>query len=392
MNAGPWTSPIRILPSMRLNTRLIDRRLPGRAWRWVKRQAAVLTGVRPPIRCDTLRNVAAAAGGSVAVRRQPREERFTLPTIATPEVVGWFRQHESHRFDEEVCCRIPSGRVVGPGVILSPDGTTIARDVSISFGEPDDAHWMLRETTIPPPRRLAGDTASVATISGHTYYHWLLEELPRFQAAAARGHDAIIAHRRLLGDWPDRIGCRARIVDAGSGHHFRCESLTVESLYGITGNPNAELVDIVRGIGAGLPAADIDYGDKIFVSRARASIRRLANEEHLWAHLEATGFRRLTLETMPWHHQVAAFARARVVVAPHGAGLANLLFCRPQTRIVELFHPGYLHWCFWHLASLCDMDYRPVVGDGDGPLRHDFRHNGSDITVAWDALSATLAD
>ena len=336
--------------------------------------------------------MATAAGGTVTVRRGPREQAYRLPVRGSPALIEWLAQHQRQQFAEEVHCRFAGGRVVGPGVILSPDGRTIARDVSISFGEPPDQHWMLRERGIPRPRRLPGDVASVATLSGQTYYHWLLEELPRFQAAVARGHDTIIAHRAMLGTVPALLGFRERIIDAGEQHHWQCDSLTVESLHGITGNPSPDQVDAIRAIAARTPRVDVAHGERLFISRARASIRRLANEDLLWPALEARGFRRLALESLPWHHQIAAFARAKVVVAPHGAGLANLVFCNPQTRVVEVMHPGFCHWVFWRLASLCDLDYRPVLGAGDGPLRHDFNHNRSDITVAWEAIAAALDD
>ena len=41
--------------------------------------------------------------------------------------------------------------------------------------------------------------------------------------------------------------------------------------------------------------------------------------------------------------QVELFVYADVVVAPHGAGLTNLLFCREGTRIVEIFPPTYIN-------------------------------------------------
>ena len=49
--------------------------------------------------------------------------------------------------------------------------------------------------------------------------------------------------------------------------------------------------------------------------------------------------------------QILAFAGARVIMSPHGAGLANLVFCRADTRVVELFNHAYFNPCFWHPCS-----------------------------------------
>ncbi|MFM7522356.1 MAG: glycosyltransferase family 61 protein [Planctomycetota bacterium] len=316
---------------------------------------------------------------------------YPLPSHGEPSVIDWFRQFDRRSFDDEVLCRFAGGRVVGPGVILSPDGDTIALDVSVSFGE-EVAHWMQRSRGIPAPRPLHGDIASVATISGHTYFHWLLEELPRFLAAASRGHDTIIAHRRLIGTVPAAIGYRGLLVDAAAGRHHVCEQLSVESFYGSTGHPTPEVVRILQDFAPRIDTGEGTWGERLFVSRAHAAIRRLFNEEAIWSRLEPRGFRRLVLERMPWGEQIAAFSRARVIVAPHGAGLANLVFCQPGTRVVEAFHPGFMHWVFWRIASLTGLDYRPVVGDGGGPLRHDLTHNRSDIVIDPGQIDSALAD
>lgn len=361
--------------------------------RRLRKKAAKLFHVSaPPVRCDLLRHVAIAAGGKVNTRQLGRDYQYSLPTRGSASVMAWLDQFSQVRFNEEICCQFPSGRVVGPGVILSPDGSTVARDVSIDFGASAETHWLLRRKGIPVARQLNGDVASVATRSGDTYYHWLLEELPRFVAAVARGHDTIIGHSKLFGSLPEALGFRGKLIDAGAGHHYRCERLTVESLHGMTGNPTPEVVEIIRGVGARMSGPSLRLGERIFISRANAAVRRLTNEDLIWPKLQALGFRRLILEAMPWHEQIEAFSQARVVVAPHGAGLANLAFCTRDARVVELFHPRYMNLCFWQLAAVCKLDYRPVVGSGTGPLRNDPGHKTSDISVDWAMIAAALGD
>jgi hypothetical protein len=61
-------------------------------------------------------------------------------------------------------------------------------------------------------------------------------------------------------------------------------------------------------------------------------------------------------------------------VAPHGAGLANLVFAPPGAGVVELFARDYVNECFWALATTVDgLRYRYLVGDGS-PSRP--RRNG----------------
>jgi hypothetical protein len=104
----------------------------------------------------------------------------------------------------------------------------------------------------------------------------------------------------------------------------------------------------------------------LYVSRADAARRPLANEAELEAALRGLGF-----ETVcPGEHSVAEqrrlFSTARLVVGPHGAGLTNLVFMQPRTTLVELHHPGYLNDCYYRLAQVMNVRYLTFLGDAAG--------------------------
>ena len=65
--------------------------------------------------------------------------------------------------------------------------------------------------------------------------------------------------------------------------------------------------------------------------------------------------------------QVRLFSGADVIVAPHGAELTNLGFCRPGTQIIELLMDAYCNWCFRNLAGLMQLRYDCVVGLAQRP-------------------------
>ena len=65
------------------------------------------------------------------------------------------------------------------------------------------------------------------------------------------------------------------------------------------------------------------FATRIYVSRGDAAFRRVVNESEVIRALEGVGFEPYTLSDMSFAEQVTLFARAEVVIAPHGAGLAK---------------------------------------------------------------------
>ena len=76
-------------------------------------------------------------------------------------------------------------------------------------------------------------------------------------------------------------------------------------------------------------------GRRLLVSRHDATTRRVTNDQELAAALRASGFEIVAPGQLTFGEQVEIFSSAEFVVAPHGAALANLLFCTPGTRVLE---------------------------------------------------------
>lgn len=52
-----------------------------------------------------------------------------------------------------------------------------------------------------------------------------------------------------------------------------------------------------------------------------------------------------------------------MVISPHGAGLTNLVFCEPGTKVIELFPPASSFPCYWTMSEICQLDYYYLVGE-----------------------------
>jgi hypothetical protein len=222
----------------------------------------------------------------------------------------------------------------------------------------------------------------------HNHSHWLTAHLPKLLLLRDRGAladvllpsertAAIDGSLRLLGLPPEEFPAfdvsrplRVDRLTIVGTDRFRPELLTlVPRALGIEANPSARR--------------------RVFISRAGAARRRLVNEDEIWPMLERAGFERALMETLSVEAQVALMRETAVLVAPHGAGLTNMMFCPPGAHVVECADPGFPNPNFYALASAMAHHYWlvPATALGDvHPLEQDLRVDADSLRQVLRAL------
>jgi hypothetical protein len=348
----------------------------------------------PPRTCERLEQIIARFGGTWATRSPVTRLDYALPAVAAEEIRAFLSWQSSVVTDGGFIARLPDGRVFGAGIVLAPDGQSLARDVSTDFGRPFTDHWLLTFPRIPRPTLLAGCVAVTATTLSSGYSHWLLDELPRLlvlprdQGETIIGQGANESARTALG----LRGGQERVIAPGRTKHFQCDQLVVPSLPSPAGYPAPATLELLGDFVTSLREPSSPWGERIYISREKTRRRRVSNEIELWPRLESRGFRRVKLEELTWKEQINVFSHAKEVVAPHGAGLANLVFCRTGTKVVELFNRAYVNGCYWRIAALKQLDYRPLVSAGRAALSADLSANRMDIPVEVAEVIAGLGE
>lgn len=284
---------------------------------------------------------------------------------------------------------IDDGRILGRrGAVIAPGGRLLA-NFSPCLGHPDpDRHPALsRYLWMPRPRRVAGTLIAATNAGAGNYYHWLIEGLQRLLAARAHGNHGrpldlaectvAVSRSRLpaMTESLRQLGLDpARVIPVGPW-----TSLTADRIVAAT-VPTAAL---------GATAATVAAVDEAFASRGllepagrtasrrlvllRRGTRSLVNEAELLETLEPFGFEPVRLEQLSFAGQRAAFAEAEAVVAPHGAGLANLIWRRGPCRVLELFPADYLNPCFRRLsAAVSENLVTQGLAEEAQAMRHDF--------------------
>jgi capsular polysaccharide biosynthesis protein len=101
---------------------------------------------------------------------------------------------------------------------------------------------------------------------------------------------------------------------------------------------------------------------KIVLLRPGAKSRRMLNSDELL--LKLKGWETVTLEDLSIKDQIKTFAEASHVLAAHGAGMVNLLWCHPGTKVIEIQDKNMLHKKVYPLLSHnLDLEHKLYLAD-----------------------------
>ena len=78
----------------------------------------------------------------------------------------------------------------------------------------------------------------------------------------------------------------------------------------------------------------------------------------------------LILENLTLAEQIIKFSGAKIIIAQHGAALANLIFANPGTKVVEIIPKNKLHLSkyFSELANVLEMDHKFSIQESNHSL------------------------
>ena len=97
----------------------------------------------------------------------------------------------------------------------------------------------------------------------------------------------------------------------------------------------------------------------LYISRQRASRRRIINENNLIHSLKEFGAKIVALEDFTVSEQMSLFQRAKVIIGAHGAGFTNIAFCPIGAKLIDIFPETRANPCFSIFAHQAGMRYVP---------------------------------
>ncbi|MFK7848116.1 MAG: DUF563 domain-containing protein [Rhodothermales bacterium] len=210
-----------------------------------------------------------------------------------------------------------------------------------------------------PVMRFDGWATSIDYIfSPHNYYHQFVDSLPRAWALRhpelARLPITVFMTREMSNDQkrilqailPENVKVRVvpRYIRIKATHYIHLPFLSKnrtgynpkDTLTSAGFIPN-KYIEAYRNIVFEMKKNHLDSEHMhMYVSRHKATQRRITNEDEVIDHLKQKGFRVVVLEDMSLSEQAQCFATSDIIVAQHGAALTNLLY-KKYGGLIEIF-------------------------------------------------------
>ena len=211
-------------------------------------------------------------------------------------------------------------------------------------------------------RNLDGSVLSLLTggAGNENYFHWLSDVLPRIALCNRTVNLSEIDYFLLPDDikkfQSETLDClkipKHKRLSSKKFRHIKAKKLIV------TDHP---VVTSVRGIKDThkIPgwiilwlrnvflskniAINKKHKNKIYIDRSETTnnfqpTRFISNEDEIKKYLLKNNFILAKLHEMKFSEQIDLFYNAECIIGLHGAGLANLVFCKPGTRVIELIN------------------------------------------------------
>lgn len=101
---------------------------------------------------------------------------------------------------------------------------------------------------------------------------------------------------------------------------------------------------------------------KIFIDRSDSKNKhcKLINNNEIKNLLKTKGFKILTLSKFNFKKQISIFNNAKIIIGPHGAGFANLVFCKKNTKVIELKPSNHPNKVYKRVCEINKLKYKLI--------------------------------
>lgn len=267
---------------------------------------------------------------------------------------------------------------------------------SISFQ--DNLNFCIDEFSLHDQSHIEGSVGVLASrLSGcENYFHWMIDCISRIKALGNLDELDYVIFPKINPRYGQQIISalginKTQVLIAKPGMRLSANRLSIPSERRAGHHQVSQwMVKFLRNSFLAETEKNSEEEKFVYISRQNRGLRALENAAEVESTLEKYGFIKYEFEKIPFSSQVKLMQNASFVIAPHGAGLTNLAFCSPKTKVLEIFAPCYISSLFYQIAKHIGCEYRFLVGNSSDRDRRN--SNSRNIQVDTDALSQLIEE
>lgn len=256
--------------------------------------------------------------------------------------------------------------------LLAPDPSY--HHVTINkFGDPAD-NDVFKIRFFHKPVRYKGTVFSMLSGAGAAtnYGHWLIDAIPRIGLLKKSGLFDQVDWFLVPSDKYDyhidslaALGApRVKLIPSRSVNHIQADRIIAASAPRYIGHFPEWAGHFLRD-SYYEAIKPVKYPSRVYIRRSDSAIRRILNEDEIVTALSRYSFIDYELSRLSFAEKVNLFRSAEIVVSATGAGLSNLVFCKPGTIALEIFHAKFMSTMFADIATRMGLDYHYIIKDAD---------------------------
>ena len=253
-------------------------------------------------------------------------------------------------------------------------------------------------------RNLNGSVLSLLTGGGgnDNYWHWLFDVLPRLglfnKTSNLDSVDYFLLPDHLRKFQIETLDCinipKEKRLSSQKFRHIKTKELMVtDHPVVISGDATKDIMNIPKWISLWLKENFLNKEKflreknikKIYIDRSNKNLktlpqRILKNEDEIKKYLLKNNFISVKLHEIKFTDQVDLFHNAECIVGLHGGGFANLAFCKPGTKVIELKSVD-AGTPIENLAKKNDLNYDSIAVEAEQIEKFDFPNQQGSIEI-----------
>jgi hypothetical protein len=209
--------------------------------------------------------------------------------------------------------------------------------------------------------------------SGYNYYHFLHEIFAQvlllIECEVIKPGDRVFwmsadkpYQKELQSILESEYDLRFEPVELYSKYHF--SNVTIASR--VVGH-SFHYQQLLTLIDRQVPLSQVNCAPPFLIIRRKADAQRFSEviDGLILKTAELCEVQVCYMEDFSVSEQKCLWKSASIVVAQHGASLANICFCSKGAAVIELFQRNYTQICYASMADEMELDYRPYVVESD---------------------------